>query len=200
MRDITKRAYEAYFGMKLVDQDKSWAFHKVCQHCAETLHFWTQGKVSSMRFGVSLVWREPKNHHDICYFCMADMSGWNQPKKKDWYYSNIESALRPKPHCPEVPVPVLTSLPEVTADEMQLEAMDDTDSSNSSISSSSSMAVAASSLSAKPKPFGQGQLNVLVGDLGLSKNRLKFWHLVLVNMVYWIQKIKLHFTVIGMIC
>ena len=66
---------------------------------------------------------------------MADMSGWNQRKKKDWYYSNIESALRPKPHCAEVPVPVLTSLPDLTADEMQLEAMDDTDSSDSSISS-----------------------------------------------------------------
>ena len=52
---------------------------------------------------------------------------------------------------------------------MLLEAMDDTDSSDSSIGSFSSMAFAASSLSAKPKPFGQGQVNDLVRDLGLSK-------------------------------
>ena len=32
-RDFTKRAYKAYFGMKLEDQDKSWAPHKVCEHC-----------------------------------------------------------------------------------------------------------------------------------------------------------------------
>jgi len=60
-------------------------------------------------------------------------------------------------------------LPDLTADEMLLEAMDDTDSSGSSINSSSSMAAAASSLCAKPKPFSQGQLNDLVRDLGLSK-------------------------------
>ena len=54
------RADEAYFGKKLGDQDKSWALDKVCKHCTETLHFLTQGKVSSMRFGVPMVWCEPK--------------------------------------------------------------------------------------------------------------------------------------------
>ena len=106
-----------------------------------------------MRFGVFMVWREPKNYHDDCYCCMVDMSGRNQ--KKDWYYFNIESARRPIPHCAEVPVSVFTFLPDLTADEMLLEAMDDTDSSNISISNSSSMAAAASSLSEKPKPFSQ---------------------------------------------
>ena len=47
VRDFTKKAYEAYFGMKLGDQDKPWAPHKVCKHCTETLRFWTQGKVNS---------------------------------------------------------------------------------------------------------------------------------------------------------
>ena len=71
--------------------------------------------------------------------------------------------------CAEVPVPVFTFLPDLTADEMLLYAMDDTDSSDSSISSSSSMAAAVSSLSGKPKPFSQSQLNDLVRDFGLSK-------------------------------
>ena len=73
------------------------------------------------------------------------------------------------PHCAEVPVPVFTSLPDLTAHEMLLEVMDDTDSSDSSVSCSSSMAAAASSLSAKPKLFSQDQLNDFVCDLGLSK-------------------------------
>ena len=181
MRDLTKRAYEAYFGMKSWDQDKSWAPHKVCKRCSETLCFGTQEKVS-MRFEVSTVRRESKNHHD-CYFCMVDMSRWNQRKKKDWYYPDIESARRPIPHCAEVPE--FTSLPDITADEMLLEAMDDTVSIKSSISSSSTMAAAVSALSTDAKPFSQGQLNDLVCDLGLySRNRLKFGHLDLVNMVY----------------
>ena len=116
-----------------------------------------------------MAWREPKNHHDDCHFCMVDMSGWNQRKNKDWYYPDIKFTLRPMPHCAEVPVPVFTSLPDLAADEMLPEAMNDTDSSDSSISSSFIMAAAASSLSAKPKLFSQGQLNDLVRDLGLSK-------------------------------
>ena len=75
VRDITKRACEAYSGMKLGDQDKSWTSHKVCKDCTEMLHFWTQGKVGLIRFGVLMIWREPKNHHDDCYFCMVNMSG-----------------------------------------------------------------------------------------------------------------------------
>ena len=105
----------------------------------------------------------------IIVFCMVDMFGWNQRKKKDWYYPDIESARRLIPRCAEAPVPVFTSLPVLTADEMLLEAIDDTDSSDSSNNCSSSMAAAASLLSAKPKPFSQGQLNDLVRDLGLSK-------------------------------
>ena len=94
------------------------------------------------------------------------MSGWNQ-HKKDWYCSDNESARRSIPRCAEVPI--FTSLPDLTEDEMLLEAMTDIDRSETSISSSSSMAAAASSLSAKPKLFGQGQLNDLVRDLGISK-------------------------------
>ena len=81
----------------------------------------------------------------------------------------IESARRFVPHCAKVPVPVFTLLPDLTADEMLLEAMDNTESSNSSIRSSFSLAAAASSLSAKAKLFSQGQLNDLVRDLGLCK-------------------------------
>ena len=83
VKDFTKRAYKAYFGIKLGRQGKFWAPHKVCKHCAETLAFLTQGKVSLMRFAVPMVWHKPKNHHDDFYFCMVDMSGWNQRKKKD---------------------------------------------------------------------------------------------------------------------
>ena len=86
---------------------------------------------------------------------MVDMTGWNQCKKKDWCYPDIESARRPVPHCTEVPVPVFTFLPDLAADETLLEAMEDSNSSCSNYSSTS-MAAEASSLSTNPKPFSQG--------------------------------------------
>ena len=78
------------------------------------------------------------------------MTGWNQRKKKDWYYPDIEdSARRPTPHCPELPAPVFTSLPDLTADATLLEAMEDTDSICSSYSSTS----VATEASSKTKTF-----------------------------------------------
>ena len=82
-----------------------------------------------------MVWREPKNHHNDCYFCMVDMSEWSQRKKKDWYYSDIESARRLIPHCDELPVLVFISSLDLNADEALLEAMDVTDRSEIKISS-----------------------------------------------------------------
>ena len=81
VRDFTMRAYEAYFGMKLGDQDKSWP-HKVCKHYTKTLRIWTQGKVSSMRFGFPMVWREPKNHNDDGLFLHGGYV-WMESAKKE---------------------------------------------------------------------------------------------------------------------
>ena len=122
---------------------------------------------------------------------MVDMFGWNQRKKKDWYYPDIESSRRPIPHCAEVPVSVFTSLPNLTADKMLLEVMDDTDSSDSS--SSSSVAAAPSSLS-------QGQLNDLVCDYGLFKESFEIVASCLGEHSILHSGIKLHSTMIGMIC
>lgn len=66
---FVKNAYFQYFGIKLADQDKAWAPHKVCRACVEGLRNWKSGKRESMPFGVPMVWREPTNHSDDCYFC-----------------------------------------------------------------------------------------------------------------------------------
>ena len=59
--DFVKKSYYAYYGVKLGDQDKAWAPHKVCSICIEELTQWTKYTKKSFRFGVPMVWREPKN-------------------------------------------------------------------------------------------------------------------------------------------
>ena len=167
VRDFTKRTYEAYFGMKLGDQDKQWAPHKVCKNCTDTLHLWTKGKVKAMRFGVPMVWRSPKNHHDDCYFCMVNMSGWNRHKKNLWYYPDLESARRPVPHCEEVPIPVFSSLPKLVSNNDLFAETEEVNSDDSNYSDSMSDTTA--EWQSKVKPFSQSQLNDLVRDLALSK-------------------------------
>ena len=56
-RDIcsfVKKAYYAYFGMKLGGQDK-WAPHAVCKPCVEHLREWTKGNRRALKFGILMV-------------------------------------------------------------------------------------------------------------------------------------------------
>ena len=101
---------------------------------------------------------------------MADMSGWNQPKKS-WHYPNTESAIRSVAHCNEDPIPVFTFLPDLILDELDLKTVENEDSDCSSCSNDSDTSLAAEGhlQENKPKPFTQGQLNDLVCDLGLSE-------------------------------
>lgn len=65
--DLVKKAFLAYFGVPLADQDKSWAPHKICNSCVTRLRKWTGGK-RSLNFGVPVMWLEPTNHVDDRYF------------------------------------------------------------------------------------------------------------------------------------
>ena len=76
--DFVKRAYLRYFGVKLGDQDKVWAPHIVCKTCTEHLRQWKNGNRCYLKVGVPMVWREPRNHHDDCYFCLVNIVGINQ--------------------------------------------------------------------------------------------------------------------------
>ena len=157
--DFVKKAYFAYFHVKLGDQDKLWAPHKMCK-TVQGLRMWTKGERECFKFGVPMVWREPKNHHDDCYFCMVNVKGYNRYKKQKWEYPDLESARRPVPHGEEVPVPVFSSLPDVpTSDaddalEMECGANSDSEYEGSSLT---------------PQQFSQNKLNDLVRDLSLSK-------------------------------
>jgi hypothetical protein len=63
-----KKAHHAYFGIKLIDQDKSWTPHKVCCICTEELRKWAQGKKKSSPFGIPMVQKKLGKHSDDSYF------------------------------------------------------------------------------------------------------------------------------------
>ena len=150
-----KRAYLAYFGVKLGDQDKPWVPHIVCKTCTEHLRQWTQGKRKSMNFGIPMIWREPQNHHDDCYFCAINVKGINRINKKVLVYPDLQSARLPRAHCDEVPVPVSAKLHE---NEETSSDSDEKVSSDDFVDNSSA-----------PQPFNQEELNDLVREMNLSK-------------------------------
>ena len=69
--EFVVKAYFAYFGIKLGDQDKRWAPHIICSVCYSNLHGWTCGK-RSLPFGIPMIWREATNHTNDCYFCLIN--------------------------------------------------------------------------------------------------------------------------------
>ncbi|GFT83280.1 uncharacterized protein TNCV_3003641 [Trichonephila clavipes] len=74
--NFVQQVYFAYFGIKLGDQDKSWAPHVVCSVCVEELRQWFQ------------------------------VQGFNLKNRKDISYPTIiRSAIRPVPHGPDLPIP-----------------------------------------------------------------------------------------------
>ena len=104
--DFVQKVYLAYFSVKAEDQDKSWARHRICSSFIEGLHIWSKCKVKSFCFGELIIWREPRNHSNICYFCSCNIQGCNFKDRKEIFYPNIDSALHPVPHGPNTHTPL----------------------------------------------------------------------------------------------
>ncbi|GBM68741.1 hypothetical protein AVEN_263565-1 [Araneus ventricosus] len=102
---VAKKAYHLYFGCKIGDQDKYWAPHVCCRTCEITLFNWLHGKRKDIC--VPVIWRDPANHIDDCYFCMVPAASgvFTKKKKRTIEYPNIPSALRPVSHGEVLPIP-----------------------------------------------------------------------------------------------
>lgn len=178
-RNITHRikvAYQRYFGCKLGDQDKPWAPHICCTVCTSGLTQWLNGKRASLPFGVPMVWREPKNHVNDCYFCMTNVIGFTKKNKNKIVYPDCESALRPVPHSLNIPVPV----PPAVGDIESQTSSDDIDLPDSDV-----YTPLESDVLKQPHLINQLELNDLIRDLQLSKeksellgSRLQEWNLL----------------------
>ena len=103
--DFAKRAYLAYFKVMVGNQDKPWAPHIVCKPCVEHLQQWTNKCRKSLWFAIPMVWWEPKDHCNDCYFCAVKTKGINRKNRNSLTYPNLNSAMRPVPNSEELPVP-----------------------------------------------------------------------------------------------
>ena len=103
--NLLRTAYFHYFDCKIGDQDKSWAPHICCKPCYNGITAWFNGKKAAFNFAVPMVWREPRNHADECYFCLTNITGFNASSRKKFKYANLRSAMRPVPHSDDLPVP-----------------------------------------------------------------------------------------------
>ena len=170
-----KTAYKHYFKCQVGDQDKNWAPHFRCITCSSTLIMWMNGKRKQMTFGVPMIWREQVDHYSDCYFCMTQLTGFSRKNKSKIVYPDCRSALKPVAHCLEIPVPNPPSNSE----------FEKYQSSESSAETSEDDAYLPAADEKTPHLLNQLELNDLVRDLSLPKekvellsSRLQQWNLL----------------------
>jgi len=164
-----KAAYFHYFGCKVGDQEQSWAPHICCTSCHTALNQWLVGKRASMPFAVPMIWREPQNHHDDCYFCCTNIAGFNKKNKGHIKYADCVSARKPVPHDGENPIPTPPADQNIAVSSGEEDGDDEPFEPDTQ----------------EPHLLNQGDLNDLVRDLSLSKakaellgSRLQQWNLL----------------------
>ena len=169
-RTITKdlkKIYHLYFACPLGDQEMAWAPHIICASCSNGLRDWLNGRKKSMPFAVPMVWREPRDHCSDCYFCMVNISGYSEKTKHKIEYKNLDSARRPIPHDDEMPVPTppkdkIVSINDETVCE---EAISEGESASGDPQYTPDIT------ETDLEPFSQEELNDLIRNLSLSKEK-----------------------------
>lgn len=179
LSDLIKRAYHCYFGFPVNDKDKYWLPKICCNNCSRSLRGWLKGSHKTMPFAKPMIWSEPQNHANGCYFCMTKTKGYSKKNKNMIKYPLIPSAQKPVSRSHDDP-----ATPGINNDD----SIDEDFCSQLTQSSTISTLSASSTNFAKPHLLTQSDLNDLVRDLGLSKSkaqllgsRLQQWNLLKEN-------------------
>ena len=169
--------------VKLVIRTSLGLHTSVVQSCYNGLTAWFNCKKAAFNFAVPMVWREPRNHADDCYFCLTNITGFDASSRKNIKYPNLRSAMRSVPHSVDLPGPT----PPVNKDHLSSsdEEMPSKEDSAESISLEDIESTYSGTTGNEPYWITQEDLNDLARDLYLSKqqsellsSRLKQWNLV----------------------
>ena len=118
-----------------------------------------------------MIWHEPFNHFDDCYFCMTNLVGYNKKNRKNIIYPSIPSATRPIPD--KNPVPVFKELLDIPISAASLapdpvpEELTESDSNPESLDNDNDIDY--HEFSSEPNRFNQDDLSDLILDFNLPK-------------------------------
>ncbi|KAL4720940.1 hypothetical protein ACJJTC_015404 [Scirpophaga incertulas] len=138
-----------------------------------------------MPFAVPMVWREPTNHFNDCYFSLTNTEGYTEgytkKKKKNIDYPTVPSAIKPVPHGEGLPVPT----PPLNWEDLVIPELNDNEELHSETAELLENTIDPTYIppSSEPHLIQQNELNDLARDLGLSKqqsellgSRLQEWN------------------------
>lgn len=106
MTDSLKNAYLHYFGFAVGDTEKPWVPKLFCNACRTKLYKWSMGDKIYFLYSMPMLWKEPQNHIDDCYFCLAKVVGINSKNYKSLKYPEVSSVSKPVPRHKDDRLPV----------------------------------------------------------------------------------------------
>lgn len=57
------------------------------------LNGWSKGTTRKMPFCTPMVWMEPTNHTEDCYFCLTQLKGFSEKSKRSIKYTDVASVI-----------------------------------------------------------------------------------------------------------
>lgn len=167
--DSVKVNYNYVFGIKIRNNGATWARDGICNTCYRYLNNCALDSAKRFPFVRPMIWMEPVNNLDDCYFCLMDanIDSHSSKWKKNLVYPNLTTTRRPVPY-----QGYIEDKPEPETDEPdQEEAHTEIIMPATSIvpSSSSGELVRASGTG-----FDQAALNDIVRELDLPKSHAQY--------------------------
>jgi hypothetical protein len=103
-RDFQK-FHQLYYSCPLLDQDKDWVPHVLRTSCSNGLLDWMHKRKTAVSFAISMIWQDPKNHVDDCYFCCVIVTGFSAKNKLKILHHNVNPTITPIPYDDNLRVP-----------------------------------------------------------------------------------------------
>lgn len=155
MTNALKDAYLHYFGFPVGNTSKTWVPKLFCNACRTKLYKWSTGESVYFSFYQPMLWREPKNHVDDCYFCLMNVTGINAKRLAQYHYPDVSSVSKPVLRTSNDILPVCPGTSRSTVE------------TSTSLSSSSGDDFIAE----EKHLISQSELSDLIRDLNLSKQK-----------------------------
>lgn len=160
----TKSHYLLYFHRAIEIQE--WAPNICCKSCEVNLNSWWNGLRLQMPFAIPMMWKKQRNHRNECYFCMCNITGFSSKNKNKIAYPDCQSATKPILHNESYPVPVT---PNQLAKGKESTVV--TENISPDVSVLEDPDYVPEEDPDEPHRIDQSELNDLVRDLGLNKNK-----------------------------